>query len=103
MLQEQPKYAKRLVFPKVADAKAFLDTYMEVEVSRHFRLSIAPLIREVPLVGKVLLQDVRLEPVSDVSSVRAMCMNLLDASLLDGMLRQWKGNLVRLEDCAPMA
>lgn len=103
MPKEQTKYAKRLVFPKAEDAKAFLDTYMEVEVSRHFRLSIEPLIREVPLVGKVLLQDVRLEPVSDVSCVRAMCLRLLDASLLDGMLRQWKGNLVQLEDCAPMA
>lgn len=103
MPKEQTKYAKRLVFPKAEDAKAFLDTYMEVEVSRHFRLSIEPLIREVPLVGKVLLQDVRLEPVSDMSCVRAMCMRLLDASLLDGMLRHWKGNLVQLEDCAPTA
>ena len=103
MRQEQTKYEKRLVFPKIADSMAFLGTYMESEVSCHFRATVAPLIREVPLVGKVRFQEVRLKPVSDVSFVQAQGMELLDASLLDGMLRQWKENLVPLEDPVPAA
>lgn len=102
-MQEQPlKYVKRLVFDNSVKLKEFLGTFLETDVSRHVRLTTVIFLQDVPSVGKAVFREVLLEPTSDVSCVQAMTMRLLDASLLDGMLRHWKGNLAKLEpDAVP--
>jgi len=101
-MREQLPYAKKLVLPTSEKLKEFLSSFLDVESSNHFRATVTPVIGDT-VTGKARCYEVDLHPVSLVSSVQAMSLELLDASLLDGALREWKYYLGKLDGFTPVA
>lgn len=97
------KCLKRLAFPNSSETTRFVHEFFQSEVgtSNRFYIKVGPQPGEDVEVSTDF--DIRIHSVDPIPGNQSTDAKRLDASLLDGMLRHWKGNLVQLEDCVSMA